>query len=157
MIPKPLFGPKIKRREKRRKVTLVAGMVCRDSIVFAADSEESGGITKSSVEKMRQIPEGGFGLLGHDPKRESSLVVSGAGNGTLADYAMQRIIEQARQATTQFQALKIIKDILIDIAKVDAPLLPVSDPLEAEFQLLIGIRSPDGIGPYLYSAPFEPL
>jgi len=141
-----------KRREERRKVTLIAGLVCRDSIVFAADSEESGGIRKTSVEKMRHIPERGMiGVLSHDPKKYTSVVVSGAGNAALCDYAMQRITDMVRSTTGMGEALTAIQNILIDIFKVHAPLLPVSDPMETDFRLLIGLRSPDLVAPYLYS------
>jgi 20S proteasome alpha/beta subunit len=151
MTPKPLVSG-TERREERRRVTLIAGLVCKDSIVFAADSEESGGVRKSSVEKMRRVPERGFaGVLAHDHKRDTSIIVSGAGNGTLCDYAMQRITERARAAQNHLQAIQIIQDILADIWKNHAPLLPVNEPLETDFRLLIGIRSPDGIGPLLYS------
>jgi len=133
-------------------VTLIAGLVCEDSIVFAADSEESGGIRKSTVEKMRRVPEAGLlGVLGHDPKRRTSVIVAGAGNGTLCDFAMQRITDTVRATTKQVEALLAVENILIDIWKVHVPLFPASDPTETDFRLLLGIRSPDSYKPQLYS------
>lgn len=138
--------------EERRQVTLIAGLVCGDSIVFAADSEESGGIRKSNVEKMRRVPEPGIlGALGHNPLKNTSVVVAGAGNGTLCDYAMQRITDSVRATSGLGEALTVIQAILVDIWKVHVPLFPANDPTETDFRLLVGIRSPDGLGPHLYS------
>ncbi|HYR89872.1 MAG TPA: hypothetical protein VE422_37710 [Terriglobia bacterium] len=132
-------------------MTLIAGLVCKDSIVFAVDSEESGGITKSTVEKMRRVPEGGLlGALGHDPKKRVSVVVSGAGNGPLCDFAMQRITSEARKTSDQKSAILAIQDILIDIWKVHVPLYP-TDPVAADFRLLVGLRAPGDYRPSLYS------
>ena len=133
-------------------MTLIAGLKCSDAIVFAVDSEESGGVRKSNVEKMRHVPEPGMaGVLGHDPKRNTSIVVAGAGNGTLCDFAMQRITDAVRITTHHSDALKTIEDALIEIWKVHVPLFPASDPSETDFRLLVGIRSPDSYGPHLYS------
>jgi hypothetical protein len=153
MNPEPPFCLlKSRRREERRKVTLIAGLVCRDDIIFASDSEESGGVRKSSVEKMYRVPEPGIiGILSHDPKKNTSVIVSGAGNGSLCDYVMQKITETVRVTTKHSEAIKVVQEILIDTWKVHVPLYPVSDPLDAEFRLLIGIRAPDGLGPHLYS------
>jgi hypothetical protein len=121
-------------------VTLIAGLKCDDAIVFAVDSEESGGVRKSNVEKMRHVPEAGIaGVLGHDPKRNTSVVVAGAGNGTLCDFAMQRITDSVRATTNHFDALKVMESVLIDIWKVHVPLFPASDPTETDFRLLVGI------------------
>jgi 20S proteasome alpha/beta subunit len=47
MIPRP--------QERKRQVTLIAGLVSKDGIVIAADSEESrGGGRKSTVSKIGQ-------------------------------------------------------------------------------------------------------
>jgi hypothetical protein len=133
-------------------VTLIAGLKCRDAIVFATDSEKSGGVRKSNVEKMRHVPEAGMaGILGHDPKRNTSIVVAGAGNGTLCDFAMQRITDMVRATTKHDDALKVIEIVLIDIWKVHVPLFPATDSTETDFRLLIGIRAPDSYGPHLYS------
>jgi 20S proteasome alpha/beta subunit len=153
MTPRLHSKPKTTRPEKRRNVTLVAGLVCRDSLVFCADSEESGGITKSSVQKMRRIPEeGAIGVLGHDPRTEASILVSAAGNGDLGEYAMQHIIERGRAGKTQAEVLRITRDILKEMAKEDVPMFPSDNSDDTDFRLLIGIRTPDGQGPYLYSA-----
>ena len=133
-------------------MTLIAGLKCRDAIVFAADSEESGGLRKSNVEKMRRVPEAGvLGVLGHDPKRNTSIVVAGAGNGTLCDFAMQRITHAVRRTNSHSGALQVIEAELIEIWKVHVPLFPARDPTETDFGLLIGIRSPDSYSPRLYS------
>jgi len=132
-------------------VTLIAGLVCEDSIVFAADSEESGGITKSNVEKMRRVPEGGvLGVLGHNPKKNVSVIVSGAGNGPLCDYAMQKITGEARRTSDRNAAIQAIQEILIEIWKVHIPLYPV-DPAAADFRLLVGLKAPTDHRPTLYS------
>jgi hypothetical protein len=151
MNPRPSL-PNFKRLEQRRKVTLIAGLKCRDAIVFPADSEESGGVRKSNVEKMHRVPESGMvGVLSHDPKRNTSIVVAGAGNGTLCDFAMQRITDMVRATTKHDGALKVIEAVLIDIWKVHVPLFPAHDSTETDFRLLIGIRAPDSYGPHLYS------
>lgn len=136
----------------RHKVTLIAGLVCEDSILFAADSEESGGLRKSNVEKMRRVPEAGLlGALGHDPKRNTSVLVAGAGNGALCDFAMQRITDVVRATTKEAEALTVVEKILIDIWKIHVPLFPADSPAETDFRLLLGVRSPDSFKPHLYS------
>jgi hypothetical protein len=152
VTPRPLFNAKTRQPEKRKRVTLIAGLVCRDAVIFATDSEESIGIRKSTVEKMKYVPEGGLsGALGHDPKKKTSVVVSGAGNGAMCDYAIQRITQEVRTTSTLLDALNAIHNILVDIFKNHIPLLPVDHPSDSEFRLLIGLKAPDCVTPSLYS------
>ena len=75
-------------------MTLIAGLVCKDAIIFASDSEESGGIRKSTVEKISHTkPDAVKELAGPRCK----IVIAGAGNGTLADYATQRILAEVEE------------------------------------------------------------
>ena len=82
----PAYLPLKKRRERRKRVTLIAGMVCFSSVVIAADSQESGTYRKSKVEKIysRKVGKDQSGC---------SLIVAGSGSvGGLIDYAAQKII-----------------------------------------------------------------
>jgi 20S proteasome alpha/beta subunit len=152
MNPKP---PRVdSRREKRKTVTLIAGLVCNESIVFATDSEESGGYRKSSIQKMLHAPLDNYeNLVAIHANRPplTAVVVAGAGNGTLADFAMQRITQQVKKATNHADAIEIVENILVKIFDVNIPRHPVADPLDAEFKLLIGIKAPDDEKPILYS------
>jgi hypothetical protein len=151
MNPKPLVKSKSGRHERRKTVTLIAGMVCHGGIVFAADSEESGVIRKS-VEKVSTNKKGFHRLeeaLGG--VKHSSLIVAGAGNGTLADYATQRIIEEAKYLQDIREVEKKIVEILREIHTINVPLHPVSDPRDADIELLIGVKSPKWPTPVLYS------
>lgn len=132
-------------------MTLIAGIVCKDSIVFATDSEESGTVRKATVEKIKRVPESGAaGLLGHDPKKYCCVVVCGAGNGTLCDYAMQRVTDEVRETTNQSEAIAKVQEVLSDIFKDHVPPLQQIDA-DPNFELLIGIKAPKDYMPVLYS------
>lgn len=130
-------------------MTLIAGLVCDDGIVFAADSEESGVIRKS-VEKILHNRTSVSALGGFNPKR-STVVVAAAGNAALADYATQEILIYAPYLTTVDEIEQKIVEILTRIFTVNVPLHPVTDPLDAAFELLIGIRLPNWSSSLLYS------
>jgi 20S proteasome alpha/beta subunit len=134
-----------KRREGRKRVTLIAGLVCGNSIVFAADSEESGTLRKS-VEKLSHTEQSAARALSGP---SSTIIVGGAGNGTIADYATQSIIEQTSELTSLANIETKIHQILRDIFENHIPLHP--RPEDASIELLIGIKAPDFHRPVLYS------
>ena len=132
-------------------MTLIAGLVCHGGIVFAADSEESG-IIRRSVEKVSTNRRGLYRLQEELSKtKQTALVVAGAGNGTLADYATQRILGEVRFIQNPAEIEDKIAAILRSIYQVNVPLHPVTDPRDADFELLIGVKSPVWPSLLLYS------
>jgi len=140
----------LKRRERRKSVTLIAGLVCGNSLIFAADSEQSG-LMKSSVEKISHSEPllGALGLMADPSQPTPVVVVAGAGNGVLADYASQRIIDETGYLATKVAIEEKIREILEDIFRNHVPLHP--RPQDAELELLIGVKPPDYFRPILYS------
>jgi len=117
--------------------------------VFAADSEEAGVIRKST-EKIAHNKKGvaSYAFFGG---KCPAIVVAGAGNATLIDYATQEILSLTHSLTTVTEIELKISEILQRIHSVNVPLHPVADPLDAAFELLIGIKHPD-FSPFLYSS-----
>jgi len=130
------------RQERRRTVTLIAGMVCKDGIVMAADSEQSGFYRKSNVPKLESTQPG--------PKKIGcSVIVAGAGNGELADYASHRIMRQVRPLQKMSEAEAKLEEILANIFGQKMPVYKTEDL--GEFRLLIALKAPDRDNPRLYS------
>jgi hypothetical protein len=126
-------------------VTLIAGIDCHDGIVIGADSQESSFYRKSEVTKV----------MTHSSPPDTpgpSLIIAGAGNGSLADFAAHRILtEVSSLAFTTLIEQKII-EVLKDIFSTQVPLHPVRNIEEASFQLLIALHASDSFfGPNLYS------
>jgi 20S proteasome alpha/beta subunit len=129
-------------RERRRRVTLIAGMVCRDGIVIAADSEQSNFYRKSNVPKLESydaIQSLAPALAGISSG--SSLIIAGAGNGELADYASHKIVKEAPKILSDDDVETSLENILSDIFGKRFPVYKADD-LE-EFRLLIAIKAPD--------------
>ncbi|MBZ5694432.1 MAG: hypothetical protein LAN36_03620 [Acidobacteriia bacterium] len=129
-------------------MTLITGLVCKDSVVFAADSEESGW-TKRSVKKVAHN-ERPFSFLQNvfGDRTPFKIVIAGAGNGVLCDYATQEIFKRVERS----QELKEIETKIIEVLehffRVVVPLHPSPDK---EFELLIGIWGSSLLRPALYS------
>lgn len=130
-------------------MTLIAGLMCKDVIVFAADSEQSGFIRKSSVDKISATPHTAADIL--SGRARCPLIVAGAGHGTLADYATQRIISEVGCLATLSEVERKIAEILREIFSINVPLHPVARPQDAAFELLIGVKPEDVSTPILFS------
>lgn len=131
-------------REGRKRVTLIAGLMCGTSIVFAADSEESG-VLRKSVSKLSHSEQSAERALSGSP----SIIVGGAGNGTIADYASQRIIAKTSSLHSLAEIEDTVAEILRDVFQNHVPLHP--NPDDANIELLIGVKSLDAAVPVLYS------
>ncbi len=132
-------------------MTLIAGLVCENAIVFAADSEESGGIRKSNVEKIAHTDTEGFISLFKPREKHSTIMVAGAGCGPLCDFAAQQILARAENHEYLFQVEEEIRKILVEIHTVNIPLHPGHENGDADFELLIAVRSPKYESLALYS------
>src|SRR5580765_3627293 len=84
-------------------------MVCKDGIVMAADSEQSGFYRKSNVPKLESSSPSSP-LAGG-----CSVIVAGAGNGELADYASHRIIREVSPLSTIAEVEEKIEEVLTDL------------------------------------------
>src|SRR3981081_2875848 len=63
MNPKPHSQPKPKRPQKRKAVTFILGLHCRDGLVLCSDSLEADGYTKKTVQKLFKYEvEGKWGI-----------------------------------------------------------------------------------------------
>jgi 20S proteasome alpha/beta subunit len=136
--------------ERRRTVTLIAGMVCKDGIVMAADSEQSGYFRKSNVPKLESFQPSGIaaGLLG-GPPRGCSVIIAGAGNGELADYASHKIVKEAESLSDMKDIEAKIEEILVGIFSGKLQVYKASDM--DEFRLLIAVKAQDVDKPRLFS------
>lgn len=149
MNPKPQ-APYTKRLDRKRKVTFIAALPCEGAILFASDSEESGVVRKSRVQKISSTDPNSLikTILGDTT---TALVVARAGNGTMCDYASERILDECEHIV-EYRAVRAkIESILVDIWDNKVPRHPADDPRETDFELLIGAKSPDWPYPILYS------
>lgn len=151
MNPKPLAKFTSKRLpERKRRMTLVAGMFCKDALLLCADTEENVGLTgKRSVKKIFEM--GGT---------KWDMAVATAGHSALCDVAVKRIHEAVAKAPDEFLQHHelVIESILTTIHKrhIWAKHLPEKEKLEREIELLIGIQERNGQS-YLYKTSEEIL
>ncbi len=138
--------------EKGRIMTLIAGMVCTDGIVMAADSEQSGYFRKSNVPKLESCQADGLfaAALSGGSVSGCSTIIGGAGNGELADYAAHKIVQHARDWTSMQEAESKIEEILNDIFGKRFPVYKPEDL--SEMRLLIAVKAPDLEKPKLFSS-----
>ena len=127
--------------DRRRTVTLIAGLVTNTGIVFASDSEESGGYRKASADK----------ILSHHNPSGSSIVVSGSGHGHLIDYTAQRILKEATPFADLSKVLSQIEGVLKDVFQDHVRLQAVRDIRQADFELLIGVKASSDTKAHLFS------
>jgi 20S proteasome alpha/beta subunit len=141
--PRPFFeGPKIKKR-----MSAVIGLKCKDAIVFAAESQLTGGGFKYLLShKIRPIQfKSGFALFGE------------AGGADFSNYAMQLVEDRARlvdldKASITKLAVDVIRDIRAQIIEQNPR---CSDDFalfqrdEYNFELMFGFYHQSG--PVLFS------
>lgn len=122
-------------------MTLIAGLVTSTGIVFASDSEESGGYRKASADK----------ILSHQNPSGSSIVVSGSGHGHLIDYTAQRILKEATPFPELPKVLEQIELVLREVFQDHVRLQAVRDIRQADFELLIGVKASADTKAHLFS------
>jgi len=115
-------------------MTIVAGFLGKPTpaapgfVVLAADSEESGGLIKSSVRKIAKIDKG-----------ECKVLVAGAGHGDFIDFAIEQI-ESDLAPPFERSAIRImIERIVTDIYSTRIDTYPASGQDVLEFELLCAI------------------
>jgi 20S proteasome alpha/beta subunit len=125
-------------------------MVCRDGIVMAADSEQSGFYRKSNVPKLETYDSTrNYSAQLSGATTGCSVIIAGAGNGELADYASHRIAREAAGILSINDVETKLEGILEDIFGKKFPVY--SSESLGEFRLLIAIKAPDFATPKLFS------
>jgi 20S proteasome alpha/beta subunit len=128
--------PRWPRLEKGpKKMTIVAGFPTPDAVVLAADSEEGGGISKSSVHKIAVIDKGNCKCL-----------IGGAGHGDFIDLATQHADEQIPTNADLKVVRQKLEAIVTDIYAKRIDLYPDHQREDLAFDLLCALWSKkDGI------------
>lgn len=118
---------------RRKRVTIAAGILCRDGIVMCADSQETYGDFKWPVRKIAfpRTISGDFSIL-----------ISGAGFPSAIDTATQKIFDRTAHAMPdQRQTVQIIEDVLREIHEKDLPYYQANDRDALQFRLLIAFNA----------------
>jgi 20S proteasome alpha/beta subunit len=100
-------------------MTLVAGFVCADGLVIAADTEESALYMRSRVDKLCTYEHGGI-----------TCCAAGAGdNGDFIDALMQRIVDRLDGGPflTTREICSAIQDTLLDYYQNELAAHPAGD------------------------------
>jgi 20S proteasome alpha/beta subunit len=113
-------------------MTIAIGLMCRDGIVLCADTQETYGNFKWSVEKLVIDVTHGFPLL-----------IAGAGFGPAIDAATERIIDELAGGVDQKAAVSSIRDILREIIERDLGIYPTERRDDLNFKLLIAAKFTD--------------
>lgn len=138
IAPRPVCAPTLQRRERKRRMTICAGMLCTDGIVLCADTLESVGSVHRSVEKLIELPIVSDAL--------SAVVVCATDDGIFADALIERISESLNRCAGTFASardaienatLKYCTQIwkALDTASQDKPMA----------HMLIGLKTVDDL------------
>jgi 20S proteasome alpha/beta subunit len=111
-------------------MTIVAGFPGNGFVVLAADSEEGGGLAKSSVHKIATIDKGNCKLL-----------IGGAGHGDFIDLAVQHTDDQTPANADIKVARAKLEGIVTDIYAKRIDLYPSHERDELAFELLCAVWS----------------
>jgi 20S proteasome alpha/beta subunit len=120
----------IERLPRRKAVTLIAGLVCRDGIVLCSDREENvGSEGKMSVPKIFE-----------QGSSQYYMAIATAGHSALADVAVKRIRQEAIKTRDSFVAdhEAIIENVLRTLYR--DYVWPSDVPSSREIALIIGLR-----------------
>lgn len=118
-------------------MTIVAGFVGEPTAqipgfaVLGADSEESGGLIKSSVRKIAKID-----------KEFCTVLVAGAGHGDFIDYAIEQIENELEPHSSRQDIRSTIERIVTEVYSNKIDTYPASQRDELEFELLCALRVP---------------
>jgi 20S proteasome alpha/beta subunit len=111
-------------------MTIVAGFPGTGFVVLAADSEEGGGLAKSSVHKIALIDKGNCKCL-----------IGGAGHGDFIDLAVQHVDEQL-PATADVKVTRAkLEAVVTDIYAKRIDLYPEYQREDLAFELLCAVWS----------------
>ncbi len=116
--------------ERRPSMTIVAGFPGPGFVVLAADSEEGGGLTKSSVHKIALIDKG-----------DSKVLIGGAGHGDFIDLAVQHADEQIAPKSDLKTIRVKLERIVTDIYSQRIESYPEHQREQCEFHLLCALWS----------------
>jgi 20S proteasome alpha/beta subunit len=125
-----VVAPKRPRLERRRKMTIVAGFPGNGFVVLAADSEEGGGLAKSSVHKIALVDKGNCKCL-----------IGGAGHGDFIDLAVQHADEQISVTSDVKTMRQKLEAIVTDIYAKRIDLYPEHQREDLSFELLCALWS----------------
>jgi hypothetical protein len=124
------FPPKPRQLEISRAMTIVAGFPGIGFVVLAADSEEGGGLAKSSVHKIALVDKG-----------DSKCLIGGAGHGDFIDLAVQHADEQI-PANADLKMIRLrLEKIVTDIYTQRIETYPEHQREQCEFHLLCALWS----------------
>jgi 20S proteasome alpha/beta subunit len=128
--PPRSFPPKQERLEQRKPMTIVAGFPGSGFVALAADSEEGGGIAKSSVHKIALIDKGNCKCL-----------IGGAGHGDFIDLAVQHAEEQIPVTGDVKVIRQKLETIVTDIYANRIERYPEHQQDQLSFELLCAVWS----------------
>jgi 20S proteasome alpha/beta subunit len=110
-------------------MTICVGMLCRDGVVLAADTQESYGENKSYVAKIFQVGSA-----------HGSTVVAGAGLASFIDYAKEKIATiRPGEAATPDELEAKVRKLMRGLYAEEFKLYPCEDSLK-QIELLIAVQ-----------------
>lgn len=116
--------------EQRKPMTIVAGFPGMGFVVLAADSEEGGGIAKSSVHKIATVDKG-----------DAKLLIGGAGHGDFIDLAVQHADESITKNDNLKSIRQKLETIVTEIYSKRIDHYPEHERSDLEFGLLCALWS----------------
>jgi 20S proteasome alpha/beta subunit len=119
-------------------MTIVAGFPGTGFVVLAADSEEGGGLAKSSVHKIAVVDKGNCKCL-----------IGGAGHGDFIDLAVQHVDEQLPVTADVKMARAKLEAVVTDIYAKRIDLYPEYQRDDLAFELLCAVWSKKDVQPQL--------
>jgi 20S proteasome alpha/beta subunit len=109
-------------------MTIVAGFPGNGFVVLAADSDETGGLTKSSVRKIAVID-----------KADCKCIIGGAGNGDFIDLAVQQLNAELQPPFSVSAINELIEDIVTQIYADRIDTYPAHEQDSLGFELLCAV------------------
>jgi hypothetical protein len=137
IAPEPFWKIVLQRRERKRRMTICAGMLCPDGIVLCSDTLEAVGSVHRSVEKLVELP-----IASDDIK---AVVVCATDDGVFSDALVERISDSLNRCDGTFtSARKAIESATLKYCKeIGAALDASQDKPKAE--MLIGLKTVDDL------------
>ena len=137
IAPRPVWVPTLRRQERKRRMTICAGMLCPDGIVLCADSLESVGSVHRSVEKLVEL------RIASDALR--AVVVCATDDGVFSDALIERISESLNRSDGTFKSAR--KAIEIATLKYCTETWKAYDASQNKptAEMLIGLKTVNGL------------
>jgi hypothetical protein len=134
MIPcRPQISPLQKRPGRRKRMTLIAGIRCRDGIVLCADTQETEGDYRSPVQKIIPISIGGH-----------QIIIAGSGHAGLIESFIVQVngaIAKQCDGLDNVGLREVIESVLVEFYRNDVALCP-DPPDEKYLKFFIAASSP---------------